>query len=435
MMRHMFYCSLLVVITSMSVAYAAPVPDDTQHHPNGNSASMTVATENVKLLTSQIERDPNDWHAFIERAKAHFVLGNDKPALEDLNEAIKLNPESDDAIFLRGNLYESLSWPMSHKDFKDAEQLALADYNRALEINPDFIKALSARACLSLHRQDYESFLIDRTKSLEIKGDIEVRKEIFHRLILRSIDRLDWHCKGTTGMAGRHFPKPEFGRAIYSDIHEAIEVAMMAFENAKLAWPDPEDRLRNVGPGFAETAKRLFFLCDFFRSQNTDVQIVRDRMFCRFFEMSLTSFDFNQRFDRTSIQIWLTTLDSKWGDTWLTAGTKPVFKEIERNVAHETVVIAVVNHLCDRFERVFAESESLDRKATSMLFLGATGGPINDSAHREFLYRQQEIFDKALERRIESHRFLRIAGELAAGPWEIDSKAQSRITAGFSEFK
>jgi tetratricopeptide (TPR) repeat protein len=62
-------------------------------------------------------------------------MGDHDRALQDYNEAIKLNSNFEQAFFNRGNAY----------DEEGQFGRAIQDYNRAIELKPDYAKAFNNR--------------------------------------------------------------------------------------------------------------------------------------------------------------------------------------------------------------------------------------------------------------------------------------------------
>ncbi len=79
-----------------------------------------------------------DHRVLINRAAVFSELGNDAAALKDLNEAMKTDQHQRISVTARGNLY-----------FKQRKyQLALADYNKVIEMSPEYTSAHVNRAVI-----------------------------------------------------------------------------------------------------------------------------------------------------------------------------------------------------------------------------------------------------------------------------------------------
>jgi Tfp pilus assembly protein PilF len=83
-------------------------------------------------LTKVIEHDPKNAAAYGIRALVHFNRGEHDRVIPDLTKALELEPNADDRLLasrhmLRGHSYEKTGSP----------DLAIADFRRALAIDPD----------------------------------------------------------------------------------------------------------------------------------------------------------------------------------------------------------------------------------------------------------------------------------------------------------
>jgi tetratricopeptide (TPR) repeat protein len=84
----------------------------------------------IALLTQLISRHPNDAVNYNNRGLIYFQSGQREKAIADYNKALQLNPELDSAYNNRGNYYASVG--------QLAE--ALADYEKALDLNAGNIR-------------------------------------------------------------------------------------------------------------------------------------------------------------------------------------------------------------------------------------------------------------------------------------------------------
>ena len=73
-------------------------------------------------------------------------MGNNKAAVRDYTEAIKINPKDGVAFVMRG---------ISKAELRDYEG-AIADYNHAIMLNPKDGSAYSMRACAKFDMGDKE---------------------------------------------------------------------------------------------------------------------------------------------------------------------------------------------------------------------------------------------------------------------------------------
>jgi tetratricopeptide (TPR) repeat protein len=95
------------------------------------------------------------------RDQTYRVMGRDDQALADFNRALERNPEDASALAGRGETY----WAMKRYD------QALADLNRALELNPEDASALARRGETYQAMGCHEEALADFNRALELKPD------------------------------------------------------------------------------------------------------------------------------------------------------------------------------------------------------------------------------------------------------------------------
>ncbi len=100
--------------------------------PN-NRAKLTEAVARLELLPP-----PSTAEQFIASATANYALEQYDDALADYNRALELRPDYPAALNNRGIINSEM----------ERYDEALADFNRALELRPDFPEALYNLACL-----------------------------------------------------------------------------------------------------------------------------------------------------------------------------------------------------------------------------------------------------------------------------------------------
>jgi tetratricopeptide (TPR) repeat protein len=130
-------------------------------------ASLCVLEERlVDLYRQQFDQSPpthpqataftaGDYN---NRGNTYADLQQYEAALADYNRAIELNPKLVEAYTNRGALYA---------DLQQYEQ-ALADYNRAIELNPQFVGAYAGRGLTYHDLQQYEAALADFNRAIEL---------------------------------------------------------------------------------------------------------------------------------------------------------------------------------------------------------------------------------------------------------------------------
>jgi len=98
--------------------------------------AMGESRQAIEDLTEAIRLNPQLARAYLNRGAAYFYTGQRQLALADLDEAIRLDPRADAGYFNRGSLYLELGDP----------DRALDDLNEAIRLRPDHDRAYVMRA-------------------------------------------------------------------------------------------------------------------------------------------------------------------------------------------------------------------------------------------------------------------------------------------------
>ena len=89
-------------------------------------------------------------------------LGKKETALASYHRALKVRPDSAEALFNRGNIFHEL------KRFEEA----LASYDRALKVQPDYAEALSNRGNILRELKRFEEALASYDRALKMRPDM-----------------------------------------------------------------------------------------------------------------------------------------------------------------------------------------------------------------------------------------------------------------------
>ena len=88
---------------------------------------------------------------YFNRGVTWYEMGNYDRAIQDYNEATKLNPNFEQAFFNRGNAYSE----------KGQFERAIQDYNRAIELKPDYAKAFNNRGYVYDEKGEFDHAIQD----------------------------------------------------------------------------------------------------------------------------------------------------------------------------------------------------------------------------------------------------------------------------------
>jgi serine/threonine protein kinase len=158
----------LAAITAISMAigipYLLPHPHSTTsevaelYKRAGDKFAKGNKQEALDDLTNAIALDPNYADAYINRGYVRSTLGNAQGAIEDYNIAIEIDPNDFKPYIYRGDVRAALG---------DKEN-AIADYTKGIELNPQYIPTYHARAFVRLSLGDAKGMIEDYTKAIEI---------------------------------------------------------------------------------------------------------------------------------------------------------------------------------------------------------------------------------------------------------------------------
>lgn len=105
-----------------------------------------------------IKLDPEDYDAYYNRGTCYFNIRKYKEALSDLNKAVELNPRMVEAWCNRGNCLRDMGRPDE----------AVSSYNKAIEISPGFSEAYLNRGIAFELMKRVADALKDYNKAIEL---------------------------------------------------------------------------------------------------------------------------------------------------------------------------------------------------------------------------------------------------------------------------
>lgn len=130
--------------------------------------------EKVEAATRQLQTNPQDIKAYLDRGRAYLSLRNMPQALADANQVIKLDPKSADGYSLRGLVKRSQNdLKGSQADDKTAQILSnqkiIAETTSILKSNPKDINAYLMRATAKGQLGDNAKALADFDQALKLE--------------------------------------------------------------------------------------------------------------------------------------------------------------------------------------------------------------------------------------------------------------------------
>jgi tetratricopeptide (TPR) repeat protein len=109
-------------------------------------------------FTEAIKLNPKFTEAYNSRGNARVILGDKQGALDDFNKAIQLNPKDGEAYNNRGNLRASIG----------DKPGAIADFTEAIKLNPKFTEAYNNRGNTRVILGDKQGALDDFNKAIQL---------------------------------------------------------------------------------------------------------------------------------------------------------------------------------------------------------------------------------------------------------------------------
>ena len=190
---------LIALVSALSVGLAGMAPVQDYDQLSKRCYTESLADHVIVGCSAVIARGLADRAdlaaAFKNRGNAHDDKGDYARALEDYDEAVKINPLDADAFNSRGTTYTALArYERAILDFDEAIKLnpasplafgnrcfargvldqldqALADCNEALRLKPNSPGVLGSRAFVYLKLRRYDAAIADYNRKLRVNPD------------------------------------------------------------------------------------------------------------------------------------------------------------------------------------------------------------------------------------------------------------------------
>lgn len=123
---------------------------------NGNPDEVVQAC--TAAIGSGVLSETNRRAALNDRGIAYRNKNDLDNAIADFNSALEINPNDDKVLNNRGAAYM----------YKGDNDKAIQDYNRAIMLNPDYFIAIKNRGAAYANKGEYDRALLDYNRALEI---------------------------------------------------------------------------------------------------------------------------------------------------------------------------------------------------------------------------------------------------------------------------
>jgi Caspase domain/Tetratricopeptide repeat len=136
-----------------------PPPADKPLQKNDSSPQLALADDpTIKSLTDKLNANPDDQNALYRRGQVYASKGAYDLAIKDFDGSIRLNPKDVEALNNR-------CWA---RTVIGDLQAALRDCNEALRLRPNFVDALDSRGLVNLKSGQIKNAIIDFDAALKI---------------------------------------------------------------------------------------------------------------------------------------------------------------------------------------------------------------------------------------------------------------------------
>jgi len=115
----------------------------------------------IQDLNEAIQLNPHAEIAYYGRGYAYKKKGNFDRAIQDFNEAIHLNPNFERAYYDRGNAYID----------KDESDRAIQDFNEAIQLNPNNANNYNNRGVAYMRKGDYARAIQDYNQAIRLNSN------------------------------------------------------------------------------------------------------------------------------------------------------------------------------------------------------------------------------------------------------------------------
>jgi 1-deoxy-D-xylulose-5-phosphate reductoisomerase len=169
--------SKLIGAGNSIISLTPPAPSDVEnfHNQGKEKANQKNYKGAIEEFNQALRINPNYENSYVSRGFCRFSLGDTQGAIQDYNQAIRLNPSHAKAYYNRG---------LARRKLED-KQGAIQDYSEAIQLNPHHGKAYNNRGLIRAVLGDKQAAAEDLQKAADIffdEGDITNYKQAIEAL-------------------------------------------------------------------------------------------------------------------------------------------------------------------------------------------------------------------------------------------------------------
>lgn len=209
-------------------------------------ANMPEVQEQAAIILRLVQ-SPNSEKEFVARAWAYLAQGDLDSALDEANEALRLNPNCGQGLMLRGTVKYQQAVLSGKDSLKSMAHEILDDYQRAIQMMRDYPQAYVNRAQILTNLGDFEAAIVDIKHAIELQpragyyfelGNVYYRsqnfqaaRENYQKSISLNRNNFKAHC----GLADFYFNKGDWKNAA-AEYLSANRIHESGYAFGQLGW-------------------------------------------------------------------------------------------------------------------------------------------------------------------------------------------------------
>lgn len=209
----------LYAISPRAVSLLSKIPLMLDKPQQRRERFLSMQKHEIEKATAILQKNPNDINAYMKRAKAFKTLRDNKGALADYNQIVRLQPNHTQHRFTRAYLNSQLGnikaeiqeyddlLKLNHQPhfiyYQRAEartklrdyQGAIADYNQVIKLKPKIAWNYINRGYVRIQLKDYKGALADANKAIQLEPQLHdayaLRSQVYRKLGNNKAEKAD----------------------------------------------------------------------------------------------------------------------------------------------------------------------------------------------------------------------------------------------------